>query len=179
MDEIAQEAGEEEEDELTLNMIKAQESAEAEIEVEELSFQQEMATTQPTVPKLLEPYQNGSTDVATLAAKTQEMKAKGQQLDLLLLKAEAYSHFIRQNQEISQRKIEMGATFSASNEIEGNSKKRKVTDLVGEEQVPAFKVSPALVGGTLLPYQVEGLKWLLSLWENGLSGILADEMGLG
>ena len=30
-----------------------------------------------------------------------------------------------------------------------------------------------------MPYQLEGLQWLLSLWENGLSGILADEMGLG
>lgn len=30
-----------------------------------------------------------------------------------------------------------------------------------------------------MPYQMEGLQWLLSLWENGLNGILADEMGLG
>ena len=30
-----------------------------------------------------------------------------------------------------------------------------------------------------MPYQLEGVQWLLSLWENGLSGILADEMGLG
>lgn len=36
-----------------------------------------------------------------------------------------------------------------------------------------------LVGGTLKPYQVEGLRWLVTLYENGLSGILADEMGLG
>ncbi|KAK4876073.1 hypothetical protein RN001_012495 [Aquatica leii] len=34
-------------------------------------------------------------------------------------------------------------------------------------------------GGTLKPYQVEGLTWLIILFENGLSGILADEMGLG
>lgn len=30
-----------------------------------------------------------------------------------------------------------------------------------------------------MPHQLEGLQWLLSLWENGLNGILADEMGLG
>ena len=29
------------------------------------------------------------------------------------------------------------------------------------------------------PYQLEGLDWLCSLYENGLNGILADEMGLG
>ena len=36
-----------------------------------------------------------------------------------------------------------------------------------------------MTGGTLKPYQVEGLRWLATLFENGLSGILADEMGLG
>jgi ATP-dependent DNA helicase len=39
---------------------------------------------------------------------------------------------------------------------------------------------PALVsGGTMRKYQLEGLEWLISLYENGLNGILADEMGLG
>ena len=33
--------------------------------------------------------------------------------------------------------------------------------------------------GTLKPYQIEGLKWLVSLYNNNLNGILADEMGLG
>ncbi|GMM56279.1 putative ATPase [Maudiozyma humilis] len=32
---------------------------------------------------------------------------------------------------------------------------------------------------TLKPYQMEGLNWLITLYENGLNGILADEMGLG
>jgi SWI/SNF-related matrix-associated actin-dependent regulator of chromatin subfamily A protein 2/4 len=36
-----------------------------------------------------------------------------------------------------------------------------------------------LVGGTLKQYQVKGLEWLVSLYNNNLNGILADEMGLG
>lgn len=28
-------------------------------------------------------------------------------------------------------------------------------------------------------YQVRGLNWMISLYENGINGILADEMGLG
>ncbi|GAW79450.1 DEAD/DEAH helicase [Plasmodium gonderi] len=36
-----------------------------------------------------------------------------------------------------------------------------------------------LVGGTLMKYQLEGLEWLISLYNNNLHGILADEMGLG
>lgn len=38
---------------------------------------------------------------------------------------------------------------------------------------------PLLTGGKLKPYQVKGVKWLISLWQNGLNGILADQMGLG
>ena len=36
-----------------------------------------------------------------------------------------------------------------------------------------------LVGGTLKPYQLRGLQWLISLYNNNLNGVLADEMGLG
>ncbi|KAJ7585616.1 SNF2-family ATP dependent chromatin remodeling factor snf21 [Mycena floridula] len=36
-----------------------------------------------------------------------------------------------------------------------------------------------LVGGTLKEYQVKGLQWMVSLYNNRLNGILADEMGLG
>lgn len=33
--------------------------------------------------------------------------------------------------------------------------------------------------GKLRDYQIRGLNWLISLYENGINGILADEMGLG
>jgi ATP-dependent helicase STH1/SNF2 len=36
-----------------------------------------------------------------------------------------------------------------------------------------------LVGGNLKEYQLKGLQWMLSLYNNNLNGILADEMGLG
>jgi SWI/SNF-related matrix-associated actin-dependent regulator of chromatin subfamily A member 5 len=43
-----------------------------------------------------------------------------------------------------------------------------------------FRESPAYIkGGEMRDYQVQGLNWLVSLHENGISGILADEMGLG
>jgi hypothetical protein len=41
------------------------------------------------------------------------------------------------------------------------------------------KQPSSLVGGSLMPYQVTGLQWLVSLCNNKLHGILADEMGLG
>ncbi|RCH92571.1 hypothetical protein CU098_003167, partial [Rhizopus stolonifer] len=36
-----------------------------------------------------------------------------------------------------------------------------------------------LVGGRLKDYQIKGLQWMVSLYNNHLNGILADEMGLG
>lgn len=34
-------------------------------------------------------------------------------------------------------------------------------------------------GGTLHPYQLEGVNWLRFSWANHIDTILADEMGLG
>ena len=57
---------------------------------------------------------------------------------------------------------------------------------VGFEWIPSFPAdnsfeAPFLLNPkyTLRPYQQKGLEWLVSLYEQGLSGILADEMGLG
>ncbi|XP_049821381.1 ATP-dependent helicase brm-like isoform X2 [Aethina tumida] len=36
-----------------------------------------------------------------------------------------------------------------------------------------------MVNGKLKEYQIKGLEWLVSLYNNNLNGILADEMGLG
>ena len=36
--------------------------------------------------------------------------------------------------------------------------------------------SSLLVGGTLKEYQIKGLQWMVSLYNNRLNGILADEM---
>ncbi|RMC22557.1 hypothetical protein DUI87_00444 [Hirundo rustica rustica] len=36
-----------------------------------------------------------------------------------------------------------------------------------------------MVNGVLKQYQIKGLEWLVSLYNNNLNGILADEMGLG
>ncbi|XP_068460610.1 probable global transcription activator SNF2L2 isoform X2 [Clinocottus analis] len=41
------------------------------------------------------------------------------------------------------------------------------------------KQSTLLINGTLKHYQVQGLEWMVSLYNNNLNGILADEMGLG
>jgi ATP-dependent DNA helicase len=50
---------------------------------------------------------------------------------------------------------------------------------VGIQNLKSARQPSILTGGTMRKYQLEGLEWLKSLYENGLNGILADEMGLG
>ncbi|CAM8918804.1 unnamed protein product [Rhodiola kirilowii] len=54
-------------------------------------------------------------------------------------------------------------------------------NLTEEERIAKgqSELVPLLSGGNLKPYQLKGVKWLISLWQNGLNGILADQMGLG
>ncbi|KAK6201412.1 chromatin remodelling complex ATPase chain ISW1 [Scheffersomyces amazonensis] len=54
-----------------------------------------------------------------------------------------------------------------------------LNDEVDTSPILEFTDSPSYVNGKLRPYQIQGLNWLISLYENNLSGILADEMGLG
>jgi hypothetical protein len=47
-------------------------------------------------------------------------------------------------------------------------------------QVHRLQVQPSiLTGGTLREYQLQGLNWLIHLYDNGINGILADEMVRG
>jgi SNF2 family DNA or RNA helicase len=110
---------------------------------------------------------------------------KGSQLDLLLLKAESYSNFILENQKRNQSLADTQVISSAQSEnkkrnLSQNTKEsNKISKNSSDDCHKNLRQPPNLIGGVLLPYQREGLQWLLSLWENGLNGILADEMGLG
>ena len=50
---------------------------------------------------------------------------------------------------------------------------------LGMQDLRSAKQPDLVSGGLMRTYQLEGLDWLTSLYENGLNGILADEMGLG
>ena len=50
---------------------------------------------------------------------------------------------------------------------------------IGAQNLRSASQPKAVTGGVMRSYQLEGLYWLASLYENGLNGILADEMGLG
>ncbi|XP_047126263.1 SWI/SNF-related matrix-associated actin-dependent regulator of chromatin subfamily A member 5 isoform X1 [Hydra vulgaris] len=49
-----------------------------------------------------------------------------------------------------------------------------------DAHIVQFSSSPTYVkNGNMRDYQIRGLNWMISLYENGINGILADEMGLG
>lgn len=127
------------------------------------------------VPKLLQ-LENG---IDKMAEKTKDLKTRGEQLDLLLLKAESYSHFIKTNQEMFQLNARPEDDSIKGKHAKGGKKRKQATKQDATPQEIDERQPRNMIGGRMMGYQLDGLHWLASLWENGLSGILADEMGLG
>lgn len=72
---------------------------------------------------------------------------------------------------------------STTSHRERKTEKEEDAELLNDEldtpRITEFTETPSYIHGKLRPYQIQGLNWLVSLYENNLSGILADEMGLG
>lgn len=63
--------------------------------------------------------------------------------------------------------------------LEGIGGVKPPSDQLDEhEKAPEVPV-PALLNATMRPYQLEGFRWLVQLYREGLGGCLADDMGLG
>ncbi|XP_046609817.1 lymphoid-specific helicase-like [Neodiprion virginianus] len=77
----------------------------------------------------------------------------------------------RQKMNLSQKEIANELMM----ETDGNIAKTDYPDK--DQHVESVQLKYFV--GTLRDYQIEGLKWLCVLYENGVNGILADEMGLG
>ncbi|KAI3654623.1 hypothetical protein MP228_000003 [Amoeboaphelidium protococcarum] len=62
---------------------------------------------------------------------------------------------------------------------QGGSKRRDSQKGGANQQLKLDIKQPELFQMKLKPYQLKGLQWLCSLYEQGINGILADDMGLG
>ncbi|XP_054825112.1 ATP-dependent DNA helicase DDM1 [Prosopis cineraria] len=129
-------------------------------------------------------------------------------LDELLTQTQLYSEFLlekmdditlnggEQEDETVEKKTGRGSKRKAKSEYNNKKAKRAVAamltrskesegaedmSLTEEERIDKEQkeLIPLLTGGKLKQYQMKGVKWLISLWQNGLNGILADQMGLG
>jgi SWI/SNF-related matrix-associated actin-dependent regulator of chromatin subfamily A member 5 len=125
-----------------------------------------------------------------------EENQQQKQLDFLMKQSEIFSHFLSEGDESIQSTgngVGNGHTNSSSNgktkKASANSRMRLSEEVEDKylmkisqtkSRVVRLMGQPAsIVGGTMRPYQIEGLNWMIRLHENGINGILADEMGLG
>ncbi|KAL0412041.1 UNVERIFIED_CONTAM: ATP-dependent helicase BRM [Sesamum latifolium] len=69
--------------------------------------------------------------------------------------------------------------FSEMNARKDSSSVNKYYNLAHAVSERVISQPSMLRAGTLREYQLVGLQWMLSLYNNKLNGILADEMGLG
>ncbi|EMR09698.1 hypothetical protein PNEG_01885 [Pneumocystis murina B123] len=129
-------------------------------------------------------------------AKLNEAKAvdSTKRLSFLLGQTELFRHFINlqtgantDSKEIINKlsdekpKKEMNSKDHRhrKTEQEEDAELLQENDPNQESQTIFTESPPYIVGGKMRDYQVQGLNWLISLYENGINGILADEMGLG
>ncbi|XP_056116068.1 probable global transcription activator SNF2L1 [Rhinichthys klamathensis goyatoka] len=123
---------------------------------------------------------------------------RANRFEFLLKQTELFAHFIQpasQKSPTSPLKVKMGRPRLKQDEKQnllsvGDNRHRRTEqeedeELLSESRKAAnvlvrFEESPSYVkNGTLRDYQIRGLNWMISLYENGINGILADEMGLG
>ncbi|KAI4649933.1 uncharacterized protein J4E79_009781 [Alternaria viburni] len=67
----------------------------------------------------------------------------------------------------------------ALKEAAEDNKDNVKTGDIGMTDLKSARQPKLVTGGTMRSYQLEGLEWMVSLYNNGINGILADEMGLG
>jgi len=124
-------------------------------------------------------------------------ETKNERLQFLLKQTDEYiaqiSHMISESREKAQEEQEESAAERAALRGYGVGRGGE-QDLSGggasnftgtaylsstHQQREEVRQPSMLMGGDLKEYQLAGLQWLISLYNNNLNGILADEMGLG
>nr|DBA21016.1 TPA: hypothetical protein GDO54_017741 [Pyxicephalus adspersus] len=123
---------------------------------------------------------------------------RSKRFEFLLKQTELFAHFIQpasQKSPTSPLKVKLGrprikkdekqTLLSAGDNRHRRTEQEEDEELLSESRKTSnvcvrFEESPSYIkGGTLRDYQIRGLNWMISLYENGINGILADEMGLG
>ncbi|RLV87107.1 putative ATP-dependent helicase IRC5 [Meyerozyma sp. JA9] len=102
-------------------------------------------------------------------------------LNTLISKSQIYANIIADNiiDNTSKKKRARNESPQPAKAQKTASGKRDILSMLKNPK-PETTFQPSLItGGTMKDYQLDGLEWLSTLYENGLNGILADEMGLG
>lgn len=158
-------------------------------------------------PAKVEPGDNSneSTSDTSRGTKGEDFETKietdrGKRFDFLLKQTEIFSHFMTSQQpkagtvpkpRIGRPKKEKSEIKDLEGKDDPGDHRHRRTEQEEDEELLAetnaktkttvrFETSPHYIkNGEMRDYQVRGLNWMISLYENGINGILADEMGLG
>ena len=114
-------------------------------------------------------------------------QAKDTRITHLLRQTDGFLHQLASSVKAQQRQAAENYGDGVDDIVEEESEEE---DETGGKKIDYYAVAhrvreevtgqaDMLVGGSLKEYQVKGLQWMLSLYNNNLNGILADEMGLG
>lgn len=107
------------------------------------------------------------------AAKTKQLPTRGRPPKLKKEGSKITGYF---SQAESQQTNGNASVAEASLEVADSE---ETPNIIGAQDLRSARQPELVSGGVMREYQLEGLSWLASLYENGLNGILADEMGLG
>ena len=99
-------------------------------------------------------------------------------LEFLLKQAEVFQHFVPGG--ATPGKAKRGRHGAAYTEEMEDEELLRDEETGGEGAGHRLQIQPSVItGGKMREYQLQGLNWLIHLYDNGINGILADEMGLG
>ncbi|DBA77975.1 hypothetical protein WJX77_009797 [Trebouxia sp. C0004] len=105
---------------------------------------------------------------------------KYKKLDELLNQTDMYTQFLMEHLNDASTATE--EVVEAEDGKAGSKRKAgKAGGKNAKRQKPASptQVMLPLIVGEMRDYQLRGVRWMISLYQNGLNGILADQMGLG
>lgn len=118
------------------------------------------------------------------ASAAQATHTANARLDFLMQQAEVFSHFVTGPAAApgGKRKKKAGAAGGSGGrratgrKSEGEEDEELVAAALGDGSgsTRLTKQPSLLVGGTLRDYQLEGLNWLINLYDTGINGILAE-----
>eukprot|EP00798_Chlamydomonas_sp_ICE-L_P010150 gene10150-8053_t len=108
---------------------------------------------------------------------------KNDQLQSVLQQTDACLRSLAKKLGLGQTILDIEKTAvntSGTQELPGLLESSDIWSQLASKLQADIETQPSLIEeGELREYQMQGLRWLVALHDNGLNGILADEMGLG
>ncbi|QSL66664.1 hypothetical protein MERGE_001048 [Pneumocystis wakefieldiae] len=106
-------------------------------------------------------------------------QAKDTRITHLLKQTNAYLESLAQAVKVQQNEFGHDDHDLSNQDEEDEDKKIDYYNVAHRVKEAIIEQPSLLLGGNLKEYQLKGLQWMVSLYNNRLNGILADEMGLG